>query len=157
MKGKNVLTIGDVARICNVVDRTVTKWFDTGLLKGYIIPGSKDRRILPEDLIEFLKEHKMPYVEAVLEEFLRGKETRGKETRRKEKSILTTGDVARICNITRRIVTKWFDNGLLKGYKIPGRQDRRIFPKDLIEFLREHKMPYEEAVLEEFPQNQKAS
>ena len=69
MKEKNVLTTGDVARICNVVPETVAKWFDSGLLKGYKLPDSKDRRILPEDFIEFLKEHNMPYVEAVLEEF----------------------------------------------------------------------------------------
>ena len=44
-KGKNVLTTGDVAKICNVAPRTVSKWFDSGQLKGYRIPGSKDRRI----------------------------------------------------------------------------------------------------------------
>ena len=44
-KGKNILTTGDVARICSVAPRTVSKWFDTGQLKGYRIPGSKDRRI----------------------------------------------------------------------------------------------------------------
>jgi hypothetical protein len=38
-KGKNVLTTGDVAKICNVAPRTVSKWFDSGQLKGYRIPG----------------------------------------------------------------------------------------------------------------------
>jgi len=59
-KGKNVLTTGDVARICNVAPRTVSKWFDTGQLKGYRIPGSKDRRIPLEELIRFMKLHNMP-------------------------------------------------------------------------------------------------
>jgi excisionase family DNA binding protein len=59
-KGKNVLTTGDVARICNVAPRTVSKWFDTGQLKGYRIPGSKDRRIPVSELIRFMKVHNIP-------------------------------------------------------------------------------------------------
>jgi excisionase family DNA binding protein len=59
-KGKNVLTTGDVARICNVAPRTVSKWFDNGQLKGYRIPGSKDRRIPVSELIRFMKINNMP-------------------------------------------------------------------------------------------------
>ena len=59
-KGKNVLTTGDVAKICNVAPRTVSKWFDSGQLKGYRIPGSKDRRIPASELMRFMKEHDMP-------------------------------------------------------------------------------------------------
>ncbi len=59
-KGKNVLTTGDVAKICNVAPRTVSKWFDNGQLKGYRIPGSKDRRIPLGELIRFMKIHNMP-------------------------------------------------------------------------------------------------
>ena len=59
-KGKNVLTTGDVARICNVAPRTVSKWFDNGQLKGYRIPGSKDRRIPVSELIRFMKANNMP-------------------------------------------------------------------------------------------------
>ncbi|MBN1360077.1 MAG: helix-turn-helix domain-containing protein [Sedimentisphaerales bacterium] len=59
-KGKNVLTTGDVARICNVAPRTVSKWFDSGQLKGYRIPGSKDRRIPLNELARFMKANNMP-------------------------------------------------------------------------------------------------
>jgi len=59
-KGKNVLTTGDVAKICNVAPRTVSKWFDSGQLKGYRIPGSKDRRIPLSELVRFMKAHNMP-------------------------------------------------------------------------------------------------
>ena len=59
-KGKNVLTTGDVARICHVAPRTVSKWFDNGQLKGYRIPGSKDRRIPVSELVRFMKMHNMP-------------------------------------------------------------------------------------------------
>lgn len=55
-----VFTTGQVARICKVAPRTVSKWFDSGRLKGYRIPGSQDRRIPREFLIRFLKEHGMP-------------------------------------------------------------------------------------------------
>jgi len=59
-KGKNVLTTGDVAKICHVAPRTVSKWFDNGQLKGYRIPGSKDRRIPVSELLRFMKIHNMP-------------------------------------------------------------------------------------------------
>jgi len=35
-----VFTTGQVAKICKVAPRTVSKWFDSGRLKGYRIPGS---------------------------------------------------------------------------------------------------------------------
>ena len=57
---KMVFTTGQVAKICKVAPRTVSKWFDTGKLRGYRIPGSQDRRIPREHLIKFLKEHGMP-------------------------------------------------------------------------------------------------
>ncbi|MGQ0627336.1 MAG: response regulator [Phycisphaerales bacterium] len=57
---KDVLTTGEVAKICNVAPRTVSKWFDSGSLKGYRIPGSKDRRIPVSQLIRFMKAHGIP-------------------------------------------------------------------------------------------------
>ena len=59
-KGTNVLTTGQVARLCNVATRTAAKWFDTGLLKGYRIPGGKDRRVPIAELERFMKEHNIP-------------------------------------------------------------------------------------------------
>lgn len=57
---KDVLTTGEVAKICNVAPRTVSKWFDSGQLKGYRIPGSKDRRIPVSQLVRFMKDHGIP-------------------------------------------------------------------------------------------------
>lgn len=57
---KNVLTTGEVAKICNVAPRTVSKWFDAGHLRGYRIPGSKDRRIPLEQLVRFMRAHGIP-------------------------------------------------------------------------------------------------
>ena len=57
---RDVLTTGEVAKICNVAPRTVSKWFDAGQLKGYRIPGSKDRRIPVTELLRFMKEHGIP-------------------------------------------------------------------------------------------------
>lgn len=59
-KKKSVLTTGQVAKICNVAPRTVSKWFDSGQLRGYRIPGSKDRRIPVDQLVRFMKTHGMP-------------------------------------------------------------------------------------------------
>lgn len=65
----------------------------------------------------------------------------------KERTVFTTGDVARICQVAPRTVSKWFDSGRLRGYRIPGSQDRRIPRKHLIEFLRQNGMPLGELEL----------
>lgn len=57
---KDVLTTGQVAKICSVAPRTVSKWFDSGQLRGYRIPGSKDRRIPMDQLVRFMQAHGMP-------------------------------------------------------------------------------------------------
>ncbi len=57
---KDILTTGEVAKICNVAPRTVSKWFDSGQLRGYRIPGSKDRRIPMASLVRFMKAHNIP-------------------------------------------------------------------------------------------------
>ena len=58
---KDVLTTGEVAKICNVAARTVSKWFDSGQIEGYRIPGSKDRRIPVQALMNFMQEHGIPF------------------------------------------------------------------------------------------------
>lgn len=57
---RKVFTTGEVAALCKVAPRTVAKWFDSGRLKGYRIPGSQDRRVPREQLVKFLGEHGMP-------------------------------------------------------------------------------------------------
>jgi excisionase family DNA binding protein len=63
MAQKEVLTTGEVARICHVAPRTVSKWFDSGKLHGYRIPGSRDRRIPVDQLRSFMRQHGMPLKE----------------------------------------------------------------------------------------------
>lgn len=38
----------------------MSKWFDTGKLRGYRIPGSRDRRIPLQQLIAFMRAHGIP-------------------------------------------------------------------------------------------------
>ncbi len=59
-KSRDILTTGEVARICKVAPRTVSKWFDSGELGGYRIPGSKDRRIPRGELLVFMDKHGIP-------------------------------------------------------------------------------------------------
>lgn len=57
---QQVFTTGQVARLCRVAPRTVCKWFDSGRLRGYRLPGSNDRRFPREALIQFLKANGFP-------------------------------------------------------------------------------------------------
>ncbi len=57
------------------------------------------------------------------------------------KTIFTHGEVATICKVPPRTVTKWCQNGSLKSYKLPGSQEFRIPRAHLVEFLRTHGFP----------------
>jgi len=59
-----------------------------------------------------------------------------------EKDVLTTGDVARLCRVTIRTVIKWFEQGRLPGYRLPGSRDRRFTRVAVEQFLRDHGMPF---------------
>lgn len=57
---KDVLTTGDVARLCGVTIRTVIKWFEAGRLDGYRIPGSRDRRFTRAAVERFVRDNGLP-------------------------------------------------------------------------------------------------
>ncbi|HEX7899421.1 MAG TPA: response regulator [Planctomycetota bacterium] len=65
----------------------------------------------------------------------------------KRQASYTTGDVARICHVTKRTVIQWIDSGKLKGYRIPGSTHRRVAADALRDFLRAHKIPDYAAVV----------
>lgn len=55
-----IYTTGEVSRICKVATTTVNKWFDSGRLEGFRVPGSRHRRIPQENLVRFLRDHGVP-------------------------------------------------------------------------------------------------
>ena len=57
---KKVYTTGQAAKICKVSQQTIIRCFDSGLLKGYRVPGSRFRRIPDNALLEFMREHGIP-------------------------------------------------------------------------------------------------
>lgn len=50
------------------------------------------------------------------------------------------GDVARLCKVAPRTAAKWFDQNLLRGWRLPGSTDRRVAPGTLREFMIAHGM-----------------
>lgn len=55
-------TTFEVAKICAVFHQTVINWANKGKLKAYLTPGGH-RRILLQDLLEFMKRFDMPIPE----------------------------------------------------------------------------------------------
>ncbi len=63
------------------------------------------------------------------------------------KNVFTTGEVADICSLSQQTVIRCFDNGRLRGYRVPGSRFRRI-PRDaLIQFMKEHNIPLDQLEL----------
>jgi excisionase family DNA binding protein len=59
------------------------------------------------------------------------------------KTVFTTGEVAEICKISQQTVIRCFDNGRLKGFRVPGSKFRRI-PRDaLLSFMKANNIPLE--------------
>ena len=57
------------------------------------------------------------------------------------KTVFTTGEAAKICNVSQQTIIRCFDSGQLKGFRVPGSRFRRI-PRDaLYRFMRENKIP----------------
>jgi len=88
---KDVLTTGDVARICGVTIRTVIKWYEQGRLEGYRLPGSRDRRFTVEAITRFLRDNSMP---------LTLLDRRSNRTRR----LLVADDDVAICDLIARFL-----------------------------------------------------
>jgi excisionase family DNA binding protein len=57
------------------------------------------------------------------------------------KKIYTTGEVAKILGLNINTIIKWFDDGKIKGFKLPGSNERRIPAKSLMEFMRVNEIP----------------
>jgi excisionase family DNA binding protein len=57
------------------------------------------------------------------------------------KTSYTTGEVARLCQVTKRTVIKWIDGGKLQGYTIPGSKHRRVSAESLHQFMKANHIP----------------
>lgn len=61
-----------------------------------------------------------------------------------DRAVYTTGEVAEICNISQQTVIRCFDNGRLKGFRVPGSRFRRIPRESLIQFMKDNGIPLEQ-------------
>lgn len=57
---KQVYSTGEAAAICRISQQTIIRCFDRGDLEGFLVPGSKFRRIPRASLIRFMKQNKIP-------------------------------------------------------------------------------------------------
>ncbi len=57
---KTKFTMGQIAKIVRVAPRTVSMWFDRGILRGYQEYPSRNRVVLRADLEQFLTDHGLP-------------------------------------------------------------------------------------------------
>jgi len=57
------------------------------------------------------------------------------------KTVFTTGEAAKVCKVSQQTIIRCFDNGSLKGFRVPGSRFRRI-PRDLLfQFMQENGIP----------------
>ena len=57
------------------------------------------------------------------------------------KTVFTTGEAAKICNVSQQTIIRCFDSGQLKGFRVPGSRFRRI-PRDVLyRFMKANGIP----------------
>ena len=57
------------------------------------------------------------------------------------KTVFTTGEAAKICKVSQQTIIRCFDNGSLKGFRVPGSRFRRIPRELLYTFMKENGIP----------------
>ena len=57
---KQAYSTGEAAQICGISQQTIIRCFDRGQLKGFLVPGSKFRRIPRNSLVTFMKKNGIP-------------------------------------------------------------------------------------------------
>ena len=57
------------------------------------------------------------------------------------KTVFTTGEAAKICKVSQQTIIRCFDNGTLKGFRVPGSRFRRIPRDHLYNFMKENGIP----------------
>ena len=57
-----------------------------------------------------------------------------------DKQVFTTGEAAKICNVSQQTIIRCFDNGRLQGFKVPGSRFRRIPRAELLRFMHDNNM-----------------
>ena len=58
-----------------------------------------------------------------------------------QKTVFTTGEAAKICKVSQQTIIRCFDNGSLKGFRVPGSRFRRIPRDQLYAFMKENGIP----------------
>lgn len=59
----------------------------------------------------------------------------------KDKAVYTTGEAARICNVSQQTIIRCFDSGRMKGFRVPGSKFRRIPYDSLVAFMKNNDIP----------------
>ena len=59
----------------------------------------------------------------------------------KMKTVFTTGEAAKICKVSQQTIIRCFDNGQLKGFRVPGSRFRRIPRESLYKFMKDNGIP----------------
>lgn len=114
----------EIARAWECSTHTVRRLIDAGTIKGFRFNG-KERRAYRDSLAAYCAEMglRMP------------DDPKPPVPKPKKPGPMTSGEVARACGVSPRTVANWMDSGLLKGYRIPGSQDRRFLREEVYQFL----------------------
>jgi len=117
------LSVVEAAKMLGVTSRSISRWFDTGRLRGYRASTNRVARIEHESLAKYLKslgqEDKIPPIKSG------------------QKITYSTTQVAKLMEVSAKTVLRWVKARKLRAYFIPGTQERRIKLRSVVRFAKE--------------------
>jgi len=78
-----------ISRILQVSARTVAKLIDDGRLRGHVMPGSRTRRVLRSELVDFCRRERLP--ECMAEAALRAQREYPRPSRKRRPAVSAGG------------------------------------------------------------------
>ena len=91
-----------------------------------------DVKVSNSNLVELLEKSGVPLKN--LADYLKGYS-------KLTKKVYTTGEAAKMCQVSQQTIIRCFDAGNLKGFKVPKSKFRRIPRDKLYEFMRDNNIP----------------
>ena len=109
------LTTGQISRIILQAPRTVSRLIDDGIIKSFKVPESQDRRVPIEYFKDYLHNIGIPST------FL---------TNPGEDWSYRTSEAAKVSKSSQQTIIRCYDNGLVKGFRIPTIEEEDAIKKD---------------------------
>jgi len=115
----DLFTTSDVSKIFRTSPITVKSWLRKGLMEGFRVPMSEDRRFTLQNINDFRMRFEIP----------------------EDSRYLRTGEASKLYLVSTKEVTGLYEGGKVKGFLLPDSRDRRIAYTSFVGVMKDNSIP----------------